>query len=160
HSRLHRGTVWKWIVMGEKRFRDAALCSIVGHKSLAGTRWTGILTPYPEITQEIVTVLKGLRVSGCVVNVEITWSLMIAIISKHHPQLLNKFSCSKKFVRAFLDSTLNWSSRKAMRAAKHIPENASELCEQTFFCLAHTIEHQDIPASVSYSVHFLAHTVY
>ncbi|KAJ7173830.1 hypothetical protein C8R46DRAFT_1215743 [Mycena filopes] len=89
-----------------------------------------------------------LRVSGCVVNVQIARSLMIAIISKHKPELLTSFSCSEKYVRGFLDSTLNWSSRKATRAAKHIPENASELCERTFFRLAHTIEHQNIPAKL------------
>jgi hypothetical protein len=74
---------------------------------------------------------------------------MIAIISKCRPQLLKSFSCSENYVRAFLDSTLDWTSRKATRAAKHIPENASELCERTFFRLAHAIDHQDIPAKVS-----------
>ncbi|KAJ7240269.1 hypothetical protein C8J57DRAFT_1085944, partial [Mycena rebaudengoi] len=79
----------------------------------------GILMPYPEIVEEIVMTLRGLRVSGCVVNVHIARSLMIAIIGKHQLQLLQSFSCSENYVRAFLDSTLNWT-RKATWAAKHI----------------------------------------
>ncbi|KAJ6509667.1 hypothetical protein DFH09DRAFT_838382, partial [Mycena vulgaris] len=121
---LHRATVWRWIVKGEKRFTDNALRNIASRRSLAGTGRTGILTPYPEIVEEILTTLKGLRVSGCVVNVHIARSLMIAIIGKRRPQLLQSFSCSENYVRAFLESTLNWTSRKATRAAKHIPENA------------------------------------
>ncbi|KAJ7743728.1 hypothetical protein DFH07DRAFT_777341 [Mycena maculata] len=147
-NHLHRGTVWKWIVTGEKRFTDAALHSISNRRSLAGSGRTGILTPYPAIIEEITTILKSLRVSGCVVNVEIARSLMIAIISKHRPELLASFSCSEKYVRSFLDSNLNWSTRKATRAAKHIPDNASELCERTFFRLAHAIENKRIPAKL------------
>ncbi|KAJ7723261.1 hypothetical protein B0H16DRAFT_1217130, partial [Mycena metata] len=92
---LHRGTVWKWIVRGEKRFTDSALRNIASRRSLAGTGRTGILTPYPEIVEEIVKTLKGLRVAGCVVNVHIARSLMIAIIGKRRPQLLESFSCSE-----------------------------------------------------------------
>ncbi|KAK7036322.1 hypothetical protein R3P38DRAFT_2517849, partial [Favolaschia claudopus] len=105
---LNRGTIHKWIVKGEKRFTDNALRSIANRKSLGGTGRTGILMPHPAITEEIVGILKSLRVSGCVVNVEIARSLMIAIINKRKPLLLASFSCSEKYVRAFLDSTLNW----------------------------------------------------
>ncbi|KAJ6532306.1 hypothetical protein DFH09DRAFT_811063, partial [Mycena vulgaris] len=93
--KLHRATLWKWIVKGEKRFSDAALRSISNRRSLAGTGRVGVLTPHPEIVQEIVTVLKGLRVSGCVVNVHIARSVMIAIINNHRPELLASFSCSE-----------------------------------------------------------------
>ncbi|KAJ7702083.1 hypothetical protein B0H14DRAFT_3649089 [Mycena olivaceomarginata] len=125
---LHRATVWMWFVKGEKRFTESALRNIASPRSLAGTGRTGILTPYPEIVDEIVKTFKGLRVAGCVVNVHIARSLMIAIIGKRRPQLLESFSCSQNYVRSFLDSTLNWTS---------------------FFRLAHAIEHQDIPAKVS-----------
>ncbi|KAF8174360.1 hypothetical protein K438DRAFT_1474605, partial [Mycena galopus ATCC 62051] len=69
-NRLHHATVWKWLV-------------------------TGILTPYLEIVDEIVKTFKGLRGAGCVVNVHIARSLMIAIIGKRRPQLLESFSCSE-----------------------------------------------------------------
>jgi hypothetical protein len=150
-------TLWKWIVKGEKRFTNAALRSIASRRSLAGSGRTGILMPHPEIVEEIVKTLKGLRVSGCVVNVHIARSMMIAVIGRHQPKLLDVFSCSETYVRQFLDSTLNWTIRKATRAAKKIPENASELCERTFFCLAHVIEHQDIPAKVNFIHSFKLH---
>ncbi|KAJ6535204.1 hypothetical protein DFH09DRAFT_890084, partial [Mycena vulgaris] len=53
--KLHRATLWKWIVKGEKRFSDAALRSISNRRSLGGTGRVGVLTPHPEIVQEIVT---------------------------------------------------------------------------------------------------------
>jgi hypothetical protein len=157
NNKLHRATLWKWIVKGEKRFTDAALRNIASRRSLAGSGRTGILMPHPEIVEEIVKTLKGLRVSGCVVNVHIARSVMIAVIGRRQPKLLDVFSCSETYVRQFLDSTLNWTTRKATRAAKKIPENASELCERTFFRLAHAIEHQDIPAKVNFIHSFKLH---
>ncbi|KAF8207758.1 hypothetical protein K438DRAFT_1755176 [Mycena galopus ATCC 62051] len=115
NNKLHHATLWKWIVKGEKRFTDAALRSIATRRSLAGSGCTGILTPYPAVVEEIVTTLKGLRVSGCAVNVHIA-------------------------------RMLNWATFKATQAAKKIPDNAPELCERTFFRLAHPLEDQDIPA--------------
>jgi hypothetical protein len=148
NSRLNKGTLWKWLVPKQHRFTDAGLLKISTRRSLAGSGRTGILAPYPETVEAIVKTLKGLRISGCVVNVPIARSVMIAIIREQHPELLDNFTCSEKFVRAFVDSKLNWTSRKATRAAKHIPENATELCERAFFRLAYTIEHEDIPPEV------------
>jgi hypothetical protein len=148
NSRLHRGTIGKWIVPGERRFTEAALAKMSARRSLAGTGRVGILTPYPEIVDKIVETLQGVRTSGCVVNVPIARALMIAIIKDARPELLDKFKCSEKFVRAFVESKLDWTMRKATRATKHIPENAGELCERTFFRLAYAIEHENIPAKV------------
>ncbi|KAF7372598.1 DDE superfamily protein [Mycena venus] len=147
-SRLNKGTLWRWLVPQQPRFTDAALLKISGRRSLTGSGRTGILVPYPEIVETITKTLKDLRTSGCVVNVPIARSVMIAIIRKERPELLDKFTCSEKFVRSFVDSKLSWTSRKGTRAAKHIPENATELCERTFFRLAYTIEHEHIPAKL------------
>ncbi|KAF7333374.1 DDE superfamily protein [Mycena venus] len=100
------------------------------------------------MVETIAKTLKDLRTSSCVVNVPIAQSVMIAIIRKEHPELLDKFTCSEKFVQSFVDSKLSWMSRKGTRAAKHIPENATKLCERTFFPLAYTIEHEHIPAKL------------
>jgi hypothetical protein len=89
------------------------------------------LTPYPEIIDTIMETLQGVRTSGCVVNVLIARALMIAIIKDAHPEVLDKFKCSEKFVRAFVESKLDWTMQKATRTTKHIPENAGELCEHT-----------------------------
>ncbi|KAJ6522817.1 hypothetical protein DFH09DRAFT_809744, partial [Mycena vulgaris] len=124
-SRIHRATLWKWIVPGEKRFTDAALRNVQNRRTLAGSGRVGVLAKHPEVIAEIVKTLWGLRTSGCVVNIPIARSLMLAIITARNPIILaDCFKCSEKFVRSFLESILDWSSRKATRAAKHIPENA------------------------------------
>ncbi|KAF8153458.1 hypothetical protein K438DRAFT_1778213 [Mycena galopus ATCC 62051] len=147
-SRLHRGTLHKWIVNGERRFTDAALRNISNRRSLVGTGRAGILAAHPEIVASIFETLTGVRASGCVVNVQIACALMIALIQKAGPELLEKFKCSEKFVRAFLESNLDWTMRKGTRASKHIPENAAELCEWTFFRLAYTIENEHVPDKI------------
>lgn len=148
NSTLHRGTLWKWIVAGEKHFTDAVLRSVVTRRTLVGSGRVGVLAKYPQLVEKIVTTLRDLRTSGCVVNVPIARSLMLAIITDHDPEILHGFKCSEKFVRSFLESILDWTSRKATRAAKHIPENTGELCERTFFRLAHAIESEHIPAKL------------
>lgn len=148
NSRLHKGTVWKWIVPNERRFTEATLQKISTRRSLVGTGRVGILAPHPEIFTSIVETLQGLRASGCVVNAPIARAFMIAIITEARPELLTKFKCSEKFVRAFLESELDWTMRKATRAAKHIPDDAGILCKRAFFRLAYVIEHEKIPAKV------------
>ncbi|KAJ6513471.1 hypothetical protein C8R45DRAFT_1050224 [Mycena sanguinolenta] len=123
-STLHRATLWKWIEEGEK-----------SRRTLIGSGRVGVLARHPEVSEEIVTTLRGLRTAGCVVN-------------KRNPAILNAFKCSEKFVRSFLESVLDWSSRKATRAAKHIPDNAGELTERTFFRLVQAIESEHVPASL------------
>jgi hypothetical protein len=136
------------MVKGEKRFTEAALRNVLNRRTLIGSGRVGVLAKYPEVSAEIVETLRGLRTAGCVVNVPIARSLMIAIIQKRNPAILHNFKCSEKFVRSFLESVLDWTSRKATRAAKHIPDNAGELCERTFFRLVHAIESEHIPASL------------
>ncbi|KAF8169877.1 hypothetical protein K438DRAFT_1983003 [Mycena galopus ATCC 62051] len=88
-SRLHCGTLHKWIVNGERRFTDAALQNISNCRSLVGTGRAGILAAHPEIVASIVETLTG---------VQIARALMIALIQKARPELLEKFKCSEKFV--------------------------------------------------------------
>ncbi|KAJ7866901.1 hypothetical protein B0H13DRAFT_1636391, partial [Mycena leptocephala] len=99
-------TLWKWIVKGEKRFTDATLKNVFNRRTLVGSGRVGVLARYPEVSNEIVTTLRGLRTAGCVVNVPIARSLMIAIIQKHNPAIFNDFKCSEKFVRSFLESLI------------------------------------------------------
>ncbi len=43
---------------------------------------------------------------------------------------------------------LKWSVRKGTRAAAHIPDNADELCERTFFRIVHLSMIYDIPPAL------------
>ncbi|KAF8196634.1 hypothetical protein K438DRAFT_2120693 [Mycena galopus ATCC 62051] len=58
-SRLHCGTLHKWIVNGERRFTDTALQNISNCRSLVGTGRAGILAAHPEIVASIVETLTG-----------------------------------------------------------------------------------------------------
>ncbi|CAK5261843.1 unnamed protein product [Mycena citricolor] len=146
---IHRGTIYRWIVKGEKRFTDAVLARVKAERTLAGSGRVGVLTPYPHVVEKMVETLKGVRIAGCAVNVPIARGIMMAIITDLVPEIWEtKFSCSERFVRSFLESTLDWTTRAATRAAKHIPDNASELCERTFFRLVHAIETEHIPAKL------------
>ncbi|KAJ7705055.1 hypothetical protein B0H17DRAFT_1193530 [Mycena rosella] len=124
------------------------LQKISKRRSLVGTERVGILALYPEIVAKIIETLQGVQASGCIVNAPIARVLMLAIIKEARPDLLTKFKCSEKFVWAFLESKPDWTMRKATRAAKHIPDDAGDLCERAFFRLAYTIEHEKIPAKL------------
>ncbi|KAF8183293.1 hypothetical protein K438DRAFT_1599764, partial [Mycena galopus ATCC 62051] len=142
-------TLWKWIEKGKKRFTDATLRSVLSRQTLISSGHIGVLAQYPDVSEKIVMTLQGVRTAGCVVNVPIAHSLMIVIIQKHNPAILNAFKCSEKLLQSlFLKSVLDWSSRKATRATKHIPDNVGELTECTFFQLVQAIETEHVPASL------------
>ena len=100
---------------------------------------------YPQVTAKIVKTLKDLCISGIPVSVPLGHLIMLAIIQKDVPQLLNnKFYCLEKFVHSFYESVLYWTPHQAMHAATHIPLNATELCEHTFFCLVYAMKWENI----------------
>ncbi|KAF4590471.1 hypothetical protein EYR38_009772 [Pleurotus pulmonarius] len=149
-ARLHRGTVHKWKASdGSQGWSASTLEKIKVRHSLAGSGRTGVLAGYPEVVLEIKTVLRDLRISGLPVNAIIGRSVMIAIIKKHEPAILSsQFQCSERFVRAFFESTMNWAPRQATRAAAHVPVNAADLCERTFFRLVYAMKWEDIPSNL------------
>ncbi len=65
---------------------------------------------------------------------------MIAIIKEKAPELLDQFKCSECFVRDYYSSVLQWTPRKATRAAAHLPANSPDLCEQTFFRIVYAMK--------------------
>jgi hypothetical protein len=58
------------------------------------------------------------------------------------------FRCSDSFLRNWLHETMNWSERKATRAAHKLPEDWEDICEKSFLRLAHDIKEEDIPAAL------------
>src|SRR6267378_6132166 len=58
------------------------------------------------------------------------------------------FNASDSFVRKWMRDVLNWSHRKATRAAQKIPSNWEDLCEKSFFRKAYSIKEDDIPADL------------
>ena len=80
---------------------------------------------------------------------------MLATIMQMNPEILeitfkddSNFQVSNSFVRGWLHSTLDWTFRKATRAAQKMPGNWEDLCKKSFFCKAYTIKEHDIPAEL------------
>lgn len=68
-AKLHRGTVLKWISKKGKKWSKKTIENVARRSVLARTGRVGILSPHPEIVEEVTSQLKGLRLSGVPVNV-------------------------------------------------------------------------------------------
>ncbi|KAJ7024076.1 hypothetical protein C8F04DRAFT_1192814 [Mycena alexandri] len=126
---LHKGTISRWRVKGKDEWLPATMDKVIAGRALTASGRTGVLTPYPDITKNVKETLQGLRTAGAVVNVSITRGILIAEITQQQRHLLSKFKVSEYYVRAFLSSVMDWTPRKATRAARHIPEDAPDLLE-------------------------------
>jgi hypothetical protein len=80
---------------------------------------------------------------------------MLATIIQMNPEILetifkdgSTFRASDSFVRGWLHKALEWSYRKATRAAHKLPENWEDQCERSFLCKAYIIKEHDIPAEL------------
>lgn len=78
---------------------------------------------------------------------------MTAIICRQAPEVFEiktgkgrLFKCSESFVRHFIDQKLQWSFRRATKAAQNTPKNAKELTMKAFLRMACTIRDEGIPA--------------
>lgn len=163
-SSLHRGTVAKWISKNNKRrWSSATKKNIQRRHSLAGSGKTGVLTPYPDLIQEIKNKFEEYRQSGISIDCLLARSVILAVISERKPELLATFKCSEVsyppllpnfncsyledqfYVRQFISSVMDWTLRRGTRAAAHIPANAFELCERALYRIVHLINFYDIP---------------
>jgi hypothetical protein len=94
-SRLHKGTISKWIDKTKRQWSVATLVNIQNGHTLAGSGQSGILCQYPQVKEEIIEKLKSLRASGLPINVVIARSIMLAVIQNRAPNLLKTFKCSE-----------------------------------------------------------------
>ncbi|EEB97190.1 hypothetical protein MPER_03540 [Moniliophthora perniciosa FA553] len=125
YGNLHKGTVQHWLSKKRKGWSKRPLANVTNQSVVAGSGKVGILTPYPGLVTTIVEKLTALRASGLTVSRALGRSVMLAIIQKEKPELLNdKFRCTERFVGDFLASKMNWTVRTGTRAAAHIPDDA------------------------------------
>ena len=94
-SRLHKGTISKWVDKTKRQWSAATLVNIQNGHTLAGSGQSGILCQYPQVKEEIVEKLKSLRASGILINVVVARSIMLAVIQNRAPDLLATFKCSE-----------------------------------------------------------------
>lgn len=107
-SRLHRGTVGKWISKHGKRWSKQTERNVARRSALARSGRVGALTPYPEVVQEIKDKLLAFRASGIPVGRFIARSIMIALIQQRLPRLMvdTPFKCSEVCSLFFSVNTL------------------------------------------------------
>lgn len=97
---INRGTVWKWFAKDPttntvlRKWSNATLENVARGHAILGSGQQGFLHDVPEIADEAVATLKGMRISGLSISVTVARSIMLAIIQEKRPEKLQKFKCS------------------------------------------------------------------
>ncbi|KAK7024599.1 hypothetical protein VNI00_016160 [Paramarasmius palmivorus] len=160
YGRLREQVVGRWIdreakARGESKWRDEILERVKNGNSPGGqTTRTGILEPYPELRRSINERLESLRFAGVPLTSLSIRAIMVAMISKQAPEIFetvlsdgSRFKCSESFVKDYLHK-LNWSKRKATRAAQKLPEDHAEQIYASFLFEALTVRDHGTPAAL------------
>ena len=107
---------------------------------------------YPEIVKTVKNCLITIRSNGAQMTTVNARGIMIAIILRSAPEILEKmfrdgstFRASESFMRKWLHDMLHWSPRKGTQAAQKKPNNWEEQCERSFLRKAWVIKDEDIP---------------
>jgi hypothetical protein len=116
--------VWKaWVL---KRAYDGRERGIVTRKS--------ILAPYPELNKEIKGQLLKLWQGGIAMDTNRSRGIIVANFHFRAPEIFMKrakdgsyFRCTDAWVKKYLRDNLNWSFRRATRAAQKVPPNIDEI---------------------------------
>jgi hypothetical protein len=93
---------------------------------------------YPTIIEEIR--LQLLREAKAAVTVVTAWAVILATIMEMEPDILHQtfqdgstFKASEMYVHSWLHDAMQWSWRKATRAAHKLPTDWEDQCECSFF---------------------------
>ena len=96
--------------------------------------------------------LITLRNAGAPLSLVAVRAIIVAAIQKERPELFERtlrdgstFHVSNSYCREFLYGTMQWSERKATKAAQKLPDNWEDVCERAFLRRAHIIKEEDIP---------------
>lgn len=97
--------------------------------------------------------LVTLRNAGAPLSLVAVRAIIVAAIQKDEPDLFGRtfrdgstFRVSDSYCRKFLHGIMQWSERKATKAAQKLPDNWEDVCERAFLRRAHIIKEEDIPA--------------
>jgi hypothetical protein len=110
---------------------------------------------YPEVVVKIKTRLAALRKSGVPLTVITARGVMIAVIIREAPEIMERvfndgstFRASDTFMRRWLHSAMGWSRRKGTRAAQKLPDDWEDQCEKAAIRRAYLMREYDIPAEL------------
>lgn len=151
-SRFHgisAQVIGRWIDQSGTRpvWRASVLARVQkGNLPLTTATPPGILAKYPEVTKTIIEDLRALRAVGVALDTMRCRGVIIARITVSCPEIFeatakdgSKFRCTESWVKKFVHRTLNWTFRRATRAAQKTPSNADQLCLDQFYRLTLTI---------------------
>ncbi|KAK1220289.1 hypothetical protein PQX77_016954 [Marasmius sp. AFHP31] len=99
YSTLHKGTVQHWLSKSGRGWSKRTMKKVHDQSTVAGSGKVGVLTPYPSLVTAIIERLKGMRESGLTVSRALARSVMIAMIHKEQPQLLNASAKLHRYCR-------------------------------------------------------------
>ena len=107
---------------------------------------------YPDIVKAVKDCLITIRSNGAQMTIVNARGIMVAMILKSAPEILEKtfhdgstFRASESFMRKWLHDVLHWSPRKGTQAAQKRPNDWEEQCERSFLRKAWVIKDEDIP---------------
>ncbi|KAG2359742.1 hypothetical protein BDR07DRAFT_1360856 [Suillus spraguei] len=105
-----------------------------------------ILTPYPDMVKTIINDLQSLRQVGVALDTLRCRGIILARLQYSIPEIFesvakdgSRFRCSETWVKEFLNEHLNWTFRRATRAAQKLPPNVDQVLLNQFLRLALTI---------------------
>jgi DDE superfamily endonuclease len=119
---LSESTVSNWFDDNWKLKPQFAL--LIKAKNSGGRR--SALDAYPDIAEKIKTRLTLLRDAGQALNRPLIRLIMLAIIQKDAPQLMENFKLSMTWVHDFLTNEMGWAWRRAT-TSKSLPLNWKDL---------------------------------
>jgi len=140
--------VGSWIDRTAKpRWSDETLAHVArGNLPRNQTTRQTILSNHPDVVKMITANLLALRRVGVALDTPCCRGLILAHLQYSAPEIFetvakdgSRFRCTESWVKKFVHEQLNWSFRRATRAAQKLPINVDELLLDQFQCLTLTI---------------------
>ncbi|CAE6435116.1 unnamed protein product [Rhizoctonia solani] len=109
-----------------------------------------MLSPYPNLVNDVIEHLKIARGAGVLITRAIAHSAILGFIQSQPPALLQnpKFKISDSFVRRFLADHLRWSYRSTTQSSQKLPADWMAQCKDMAMRLAWNIGYHRIPAEL------------
>ncbi|KAG1739663.1 hypothetical protein EDB19DRAFT_1908684 [Suillus lakei] len=133
---------------GDKPVWTAATLARAQRRSLPMYQNTrkSILSPYPDIIKTIMNDFQSLQQVGVALDTLHCHGIILAHLQHLIPEIFEAvvkdgscFHCSETWVKEFLNEHLNWTFRRATRAAQKLPPNVDQVLLDQFLRLALTI---------------------
>jgi hypothetical protein len=84
-----------------------------------------VLDRYTELKERIMKRLKRMRDddSNAPINIDITRTIIMKMVKKYNPEIVDKLSFNRMFISRFLRHEMGWSFRRGTTVASKLPED-------------------------------------